>query len=421
MSPSLHIRQSQGQSQRQSQKQTITPVMVMELSLLQLPIGELRAAVKRELDSNPALEVELPRGRTKASRTPSGAGTKEGFLENYADERGETLDEHLLAELRMSGVEGRDLALARAIVENLDGDGRFTGTYADLAMVLDGVGVKGVRPAELEAARQRVMATDPKGCGARDLAECYRAQLDRIPASKRADVEAAIEYVAATLAKQRIDADKMPSPAVLRLLKTLEAYPGRLYDFVKATVVVPDIIVDAKGGVRVDQADVPELRVSPKYVEMAKDREIDEETRAYAAERVHRAREFRAAVVRRRETMEKIAESVIERQRGFLKAGASGLKKLTMSALAKDVKTTVSTVSRAAARKYVRTPRGTVPLRKLFVLVDQAPIEKLREILASFPAGKRPSDEAVAAMMAKAGYAMARRTVAKYRVKLGFC
>lgn len=404
---------------RQSQKQAVTPAMMTELSLLQLPIGELREAVKKEIESNPALEVEFPRGRRGAGRASSGDGDKEGFLENVADERGETLDEHLLGELRMSGVAGRELALARAIVESLDGDGRFTGSFADLVMVLDGEGVKGVSSDELEAARQRVMATDPKGCGARDLAECYRAQMDRIPSAKRKAVDAAIDYVSAALAKKAIDADKMPSPEVIKLLKTLEAYPGRLYDPVKTTVVTPDIVVDAKGEVYVDQADVPELRVSPKYVEMAKDRELDEETRAYAAERVRRAREFREAVVRRQETMERIAERVIARQEGFLKEGSSGLGKLTMSELAKDVKTTVSTVSRAAARKYVKTPRGTVPLRKFFVLVDQAPVEKLREILASFPAGKRPSDAAVAAMMGQAGFKMARRTVAKYRAKLG--
>lgn len=404
---------------RQAQRQAITPAMMTELSLLQLPIGELREAVKKEVESNPALEIELPRGRG-VSRAPSSDGSKEGFLENVADERGETLDEHLLSELRMSGVEGRDLALAKAVVESLDGDGRFTGTFADLTMVLDGAGVKDVKPAELEAARRRVMATDPKGCGARDLAECYRAQLERIPASKRAAVEGAIDYVAAALAKKAVDADRMPAPDVLKLLKTLEPYPGRLYDHAKTTVITPDVIVDADGNVTVDQTDVPELRVSPKYVEMAKDRELDAETRAYAAERVRRAREFREALIRRKETMEEIAEVVIGRQRDFLGRGAAGLRKLTMSELARDVKCTVSAVSRAAARKYVKTPRGTVPLRKFFVLVDQEPIEKLREILASFPAGRRPSDEAVAALLAKAGYRMARRTVAKYRVRLGF-
>ena len=108
---------------RQAQRQAITPAMMTELSLLQLPIGELREAVKKEVESNPALEIELPRGRG-VSRAPSSDGSKEGFLENVADERGETLDEHLLSELRMSGVEGRDLALAKAVVESLDGDTR---------------------------------------------------------------------------------------------------------------------------------------------------------------------------------------------------------------------------------------------------------------------------------------------------------
>jgi len=404
---------------RQIQKQVVTPAMMMELSLLQLPIGELREAVKKEVESNPALEVEFPHA-ARVARTPSAEGSKEGFLENVADERGETLDEHLLSELRMNGVEGRDLALAKAIVENLDGDGRFKGHFADLVMVLEGAGVKGVTVDELEAARQRVMTIDPKGCGARDLAECYRAQLERIPAAKRKAVDAAIDVVVAALAQKSVDASKMPAPDVLKLLKTLEPYPGRFYDPVKTMVVTPDVIVDAKGSVTVDQTDVPDVRVSPKYVEMAKDREVDAETRAYAAERVRCAREFRDALVRRKETMEQIAEGVMERQQGFLKRGTAGLKKLTMSDLAKEVNCTVSAVSRAAARKYVKTPRGTVPLRKFFVLVDQEPIEKLREILSSFPLGKRPSDEVVAAQMTKAGYKMARRTVAKYRAKLGF-
>ena len=69
----------------------------------------------------------------------------------------------------------------------------------------------------------------------------------------------------------------------------------------------------------------------------------------------------------------------------------------------------------------MRTPRGTVPLRRFFVLVDQAPVEKLREILSDAAAGKKKlSDREVSEIMNKAGYKMARRTVAKYRAKLGF-
>ena len=179
--------------------------------------------------------------------------------------------------------------------------------------------------------------------------------------------------------------------------------------------VTPDIRVDEDGEVEVDKRDIPELRVSPKYVELAKDKSQDEETRTFAAERVKRAREFREAVIKRQETMEKIAELAISGQSDFLKKGTAGLHKQTMSEIAKAAKCNVATVSRAAARKYVKTPRGTVPLRKFFALVDQGPIEKLREILAAIPKGTKVSDREVSERMAQAGFPMARRTVAKYR------
>lgn len=388
---------------RQTQKQALTPAMWLGLNLLTLPIGELRDAVKKELDSNPALEVEAPRLSSHASRPPSDASA----LENVADESGERLDEHLMAELRMAGVEGRELELCRAIVAEIDGDGRFTGSVPDLQMVT------GASAPELEAARRKVMTIDPKGCGAKDIRECYLAQLGQVPASKRKDVEKGVDALAEMLAGRT---PKEPiAPDVIKILKGLDPYPGRQYEYRTTEFVTPDIRVDEDGEVEVDQRDVPELRVSPKYVELAKDRSQDEETRKFAAERVKRAREFRDAIVRRQETMERIAELAIGGQTDFLKSGSAGLHRQTMSEVARKAKCNVATVSRAAARKYVKTPRGTVPLRKFFALVDQGPVEKLREILSAIPAGTKVSDRELSERMAKAGFPMARRTVAKYR------
>ena len=395
---------------RQMQKQTLSPAMWLGLNLLTLPIGELRESIKKEVESNPALEIEVPRLSSRVSRSSSDAASA---LENVAAEAGESLGEHLMSELRMAGVEGRELELCGAIVAELDRDGRFVGSLPDLQMTT------GASAAALEAARQRVMTIDPKGCGARDVAECYLAQLDAVPAAKREKVKAAIAVVADMLkgGKPKASAADLDPEALLFLKKKLDAFPGRQYDFRKTDFVVPDVHVDEDGEVTVDQSDIPELRVSPKYVAMAKDRDLDEETRQYAAERVRKAREFREAVVKRQETMEKVAELTIGGQPDFLKKGAAGIRKQTMSDVAKKAKCNVATVSRAAARKYVKTPRGTVPLRKFFALVDQEPVEKLREILDNAPKGL--SDRAVSELMAKAGYAMARRTVAKYRAKFG--
>ena len=393
---------------RQTQKQAMTPAMWLGLSLLTLPVGELREAVKRELDSNPALEVEMPSFSAGAGRPrPNDGGNA---LENVADESGERLDEHLMSELRMAGVEGRELELCRAVVAEIDGDGRFAGSVPDLQMVT------GATADELEAARRKVMSIDPQGCGARDIRECYLAQLGKVPAAKRAAVERGIDALAEMLAGKT--PEERIAPDVLRILKGLDPYPGRQYEYRTAEFVTPDIRVDEDGEVEVDQRDVPELRVSPKYVVMAKDKSLDEETRKFAAERVKRAREFREAIVRRRETMERIAELAIGGQAEFLRKGAAGLRRQTMSEVARRAKCNVATVSRAAARKYVKTPQGTVPLRKFFALVDQAPAEKLREILAAIPAGTKVSDREVSGRMAQAGFPMARRTVAKYRARL---
>ena len=393
---------------RQTQKQAMTPAMWLGLNLLTLPIGELREAVKKELDSNPALEVEsscrVPRASCRRVE-----GEEGNALENVADESGERLDEHLMSELRMAGVEGRELELCRAIVAEIDGDGRFTGSMPDLQMVT------GATVDELEAARQKVMSIDPKGCGARDIRECYLAQLGQVPATKRKAVEAGIDAIAEMLnAPARMPTPRL-EPDVLKILKGLDPYPGRQYEYRTTEFVTPDIRVDEDGEVEVDKRDIPELRVSPKYVEFAKDKSQDEETRTFAAERVKRAREFREAVIKRQETMEKIDELAIGGQSDFLKKGTAGLHKQTMSEIAKAAKCNVATVSRAAARKYVKTPRGTVPLRKFFALVDQGPIEKLREILSAVPKGTKVSDREISERMAQAGFPMARRTVAKYR------
>lgn len=392
----MSLQSSAAATTSQRQLARLSPSMWMGLSLLPLPIADLKAEIKKEVESNPAIELAPQRGPIHS------AGSAADYLENVAADSSERLDEHLLAELRMSGVEGRDLELCRAIVSELDSDGRFTGSLPDMMMVT------GASEAELEAARQRVMTIDPRGCGARDLAECFLAQIGSVPAAKRDRFRREVPSLRTT--------PKL-SPDIIAILKKLDPFPGRQYDHRKVDYVTPDVVVDEDGDVYVDQRDIPELQVSPKYVAMAKDRSLDEETRQYAAERVKRAREFQEAVIKRLETVEKVAELAVGGQTEFLKEGVSGIRKQTMSDVAKRAKCSVATVSRAAARKYVKTPRGTLPLRKFFALVDQAPIERLRALLASFPEGQRPSDQRLSDLLAKEGIHMARRTVAKYREK----
>ncbi len=383
---------------RQSQSQTLSPAMWMGLNMLAMPIGELKEAVRKEIETNPAIVETVPVGRFSAGRS----STDPSILENVADSSEETLEEHLLGELRMSDIAGRERELCGHIIGELDANGRFTGSVPDLVMVT------GASAAQIENARRMVMKLDPVGCGAKDLEECLLAQIGRVPAAKR-------EFF---LSEMKNLSSGRVAPAMLPILKSLDPFPGKLYSPRKTEYVNPDIIVDEDGDVEVDTRDVPEISVSPRYVAMARDRSLDEETRSYAAERLRRARDFLAALEKRKLTMESIARIAVDGQREFLEKGASALVRQTMSDVAKKAKCNIATVSRAAARKYVKTPRGTFPLRAFFRRTDQAPLVKLGEILESGE-GAKLSDREISVLMGEAGFPMARRTVAKYRARLG--
>ena len=387
-----------GQNQRLSQSQTLSPAMWMGLNLLAMPIAELKDAVRHELENNPAVTEKSYSVRLH----PRHSSVDPTILENVADSAEETLEEHLLSELRMSEIAGRERDLCEKIIGELDANGRFAGSVPDLIMACDAT------EAEIENARKLVMKLDPLGCGAKDLEECLLSQIERVPAAKRDFFRKELKR----LSSGRVD------PAMVAIIKTLDPFPGKMYSPRKIQYVAADIIVDEEGNVEVDSRDVPEIYISPAYEAKAKDRSLNPEDRAYIQERVRHAREFLKALEKRMETMEKIAEIAIAGQREFLERGVESLNRQTMGDVAKKARCNIATVSRAAARKYVKTPRGTFPLRAFFRRTAQAPLMKLGEILKSSENASL-SDQRISELMAAAGYKMARRTVAKYRAKLG--
>lgn len=385
-----------------SQKQVMSPQMWMGLNLLALPIGELRDAVKKEVESNPAIEdVEFSPIFIKNKLALAQAGT---MTDNIAAEDNESLEEHLLSELSMHDIPAEVRPLCEKIIENLDENGRFVGSIPDIVMIT------GASEKEIEKARRFVMTLDPMGCAAKDLVECFSAQLSKLPKEGAKLLEKELPF----LMSGKI------SPEAVKLLKKLDPFPGKLFDHEKPVFVNPDVFVDKSGNVTIETKDIPDIHISPKYLEMAKDKTIDAETRKYAAERVIHAREFRAALERRQQTLETIATLAISGQKEALEKGVKYLKRQTMSEVAKKAKCHVATVSRAAARKYVKTPFGVLPLRKFFQKGEVNGLEALKKLIFEHleKEGTLPSDRILAEEMAAKGEKMARRTVAKYRAKL---
>ena len=212
---------------------------------------------------------------------------------------------------------------------------------------------------------------------------------------------------------------------MLRALRTLEPRPGRAYDLAGKSIsyVHPEVHVvktDEGWKARVDDRSLPEVHISPKYLKMLADPNVDKETKSYIRQRIAAANSLVEAVERRQQTITDIAQAIFDAQPGFFENGLKGLRPLTMQEIA---------VSRTVRDKYASTPKGTVELRKFFtsgITTDsgeQVTKDALRDRLAAMIAEEDKahplSDDRLSEMLKKEGFPVARRTVAKYRSIMG--
>ena len=174
---------------------------------------------------------------------------------------------------------------------------------------------------------------------------------------------------------------------------------------------------------------MPSLRISPQYRKMAKDRSLDAETRRFVANGVRSAGWLIDSINQRSNTLLRVVEKVIERQREFLDHGPHFLKPMPMIDVAAELGLHVGTVSRAVSEKWIQTPRGIFPLRKLFSGGQEssdgedrsweAIKAQLKAVVDAEDRTKPLSDRAIAEALEALGIRIARRTVVKYREQMG--
>ena len=434
--------------QRQSQKMSLAPQMREGLKLLALNLPELRQELFAEMARNPVIEgVESTLEASTVSEKERESEAADAVSDYPADDydaaeaydttradadaverrqrffdsqvREETLAQHLLAQLAASDIADEDRPLAEILIGELDDDGRFVGSVPDIAMVA------GETESKVRAVLARIREFDPPGCGAATLRECLEAQLDAIAdPALRARVAALLGDL------EGVAAGRVGDAAAVKALRSLDPRPGRAYrrDTRGPEYVNPEVHAVRCGDgwvARVDARSLPEIRISAKYVTMLEDPSVAADVKAYIRERIAAARNVVEAVARRRETIERIAQEIFDRQPGFFTGGLKALKPLTMQAVADAAGVHVATVSRTVNGKYASTPRGTVELRRFFVqgvatatgetVAREGVLDRLRAIVAAEDAAKPLSDGRLAARLAQEGFSVARRTVAKYR------
>ena len=455
------MNQSMTMSAAQQQKLAISGRQMQGLKLLAMSLPELRAEIAAEMSANPAIEdmdhpLETPLSEVEAKldhereldepdfpedgyeptvgRDEEAAERRQAFFDNQVKE--ETLQGHLVEQLPLSDIDPEDFPMAEVLIGDLDEKGYYKGSLADVSMAF------GRSEDEVVAVLAKIRDLDPPGCGARTVEECLLSQLDSIadPAI-REDVREIVSGHLGDIGAGRVDAigkalgfSKERLAAAISALRSLDGRPGRQFPSERERVefVNPEIHSRKVGGrwlAETDERSLPEIRFSKSFEALLKDPSQTAETKAYVRERIAAARAFREAVEKRRQTVRDIAQAVFDRQQEFFERGFGALKPLTELEVASAVGVHGTTVSRTVRDKYAETPFGTIELRRFFstgvktaageTVSQEAVLGKLREVVDGEDKSNPLSDEKIALRLKDAGYPVARRTVAKYRDKLG--
>jgi RNA polymerase sigma-54 factor len=292
---------------------------------------------------------------------------------------------------------------------------------------------------EIEEMVGIIQKLDPPGIGARDLRECLLIQLRE---DKNTDsltfrlVDEAFPDLIAhrwnDLAK-RFGVEPASVQAAADGLAKLDPKPGLKYSSQNDGYIIPDLIVDKIGTryhVFLNDTGMPRLRLSRSYQEIARDKKkMTPENREFIASKMNSANWMIQAIEQRRQTMLKVMNFIVDRQRDFFEKGIEYLKPLTLREVAEVINMHESTVSRVTNEKYVQTPRGVLPLKFFFSSAlstasgEEASARsiraKLQKMVAEEDSGKPLTDQQIVHLFQEQGIQIARRTVAKYRDQLG--
>jgi RNA polymerase sigma-54 factor len=345
----------------------------------------------------------------------------------------ESLEEHLLWQLRMSAIPEDDYAIGEAIIGNIDEDGYLTADIEEIAETLE------CDVAEVERVHQVILTFEPTGVGARNLKECLLIQLLQLGLENTV----AYDIVEKDLLED-LEANRFPQIArklgveleLVRVaadaISSLEPKPGRQFGLEKPEYVVPDVTVEEiDGEYKVFMNDEgPSLRLSPYYRSLVRSRgSLTDETREYIRSKLKSASWLLESIQRRRSTILMVTESIFEVQRDFLEMGRGHLKPLTLREIADMVGVHEATVSRVTRNRYVQTPRGVFELKYFFNsgistegggVVSSANVKGMIQNMVDNEDPQNPlSDKEIESMLRERRIKIARRTIAKYRAELG--
>jgi len=461
----------------------INPRLYQAMDLLYMPLLDLEQHLKQELLGNPFLEMVEPEEEVQATaaeqqqnkpekeaKAEDGPDWESILLDDrtehgvpsgsYSDAReyvepvtveGKDLIDHLRDQTRMLDLNPRQQLLAEEFLGNIGEDAYRQHTVEEILKGANQLleeheaeselelNVPTFTMAEVEEMLRIIQQLDPPGTGARNLRECLMLQIE---SQKRTDtlvyrlVKEAFEDL---IAHRWSDLGKRFGLAPDEVQRTadelarLDPKPGLQYSAGNDAYIIPDLIVDKiddKYLVFLNDSGLPRLRISRTYQEIARDKKkYDNESKEFINQRLNSAHWMIQAIEQRRQTMLKVMNFIVDRQREFFEKGIDHLKPLTLREVADVISMHESTVSRVTNEKYVQTPRGLLPLKFFFssglatTTGEDASARSIKSQIQKMVNDEPPknplTDQQIVEMFERKGVRIARRTVAKYRDQLG--
>jgi RNA polymerase sigma-54 factor len=453
--------QHAGLIQEQKLSQRMSPQLIQSIKLMELPVADLRDRIEEELEKNPALEVLEDKavvsldtmykpGREEDDyfeATSDSGYVRNGGGEAASDERrqfiegvlaqSETLQEHLLWQLRLQMPVNELRSLCEKLIQNIDGDGFHL--EPPTALFEGGSAV-------LEKALDFVHRLDPPGCCTQGYQEALAVQADILCGRDAEKVKLLIPCLSELergkflAAARKTGLSEGEIAALFSVLKSLSPFPGRQWSSgstAKTRFVIPDIQIVRKDGefsIILNDEEIPVLGIQPFFMKQTQSASaaLKGEERDFVRENIKEARWFIQSINRRNHTLLRVTRAIIEFQRAFFTKGPKYLSPLTLRDIALELNIHETTVSRAANGKYMQTEWGIFEVRHFFSnsisgsgssgsrYSQEGVKEMIREILKSenTRCEGRFSDQDIVFQLAKRGVKLARRTVSKYRNQL---
>lgn len=342
------------------------------------------------------------------------------------------LSEHLEWQLGLLSLDDAVERAAIQIIGNLDEDGRLAAANEEIAAAAE------CSPESVETARQAVMQLDPVGCGARDVKECLRVQLRAEGSEEGSLAERLVNDHLEDLLPHRLQhlakatgVDMHTLDAEIARIRKLDPFPGRRYSSEDSIYVSPEVYIEKlEDDYVIYFADdgSPRLRISPTYQKLMDQGETTKETKDFIKDKVRSAVDLLRNIEHRRQTIYRVVECIVSRQRAFLDHGVEHIKPMMLKDVAEDIGMHLSTISRVVNRKYAHTPQGVIELRRFFSegMLNEEGEEvstrilklKIKKMIEEEDTKNPLTDDQITKILGKEGVKLSRRTVAKYRDQL---